>query len=76
MQALQVKDFTTGPEMTVLPKPPPPEDNSTVQIRVSAIGLHNLVKHRAAGRHPTGKQLPQIVGVDGVGVDVNTGDNV
>ncbi|SPO06735.1 uncharacterized protein DNG_09429 [Cephalotrichum gorgonifer] len=78
MQAIQVRDWAAGPKLTTIPRPSIPSNNSTVQVRVQAVGLHRLVRAQAAGTHPhpVSALLPMIPGVDGVGVDISTGKRV
>lgn len=76
MQAVQVLDWADGPELTTIPRPDPPSTPSTAQLQIRAVGLHQLVKTRATGRHYTSGPLPHTPGVDGVGVDVQTGKRV
>ena len=56
---------------------PPPSD-SQVRVKVTAAGVHNIVRSRAAGKHFSiqGRNPPHIPGVDGVGTVVETGEHV
>lgn len=42
-----------------------------IQLKVLAVGVHQLVKSRAAGKHYSAHVLPHIPGVDGVGKDAD-----
>ncbi|KAL9086912.1 MAG: hypothetical protein Q9165_006918 [Trypethelium subeluteriae] len=59
---------TWGSPPTYQPFNLPPPSPSQHRIRVLATALHNLVRSRAAGKHYTSPPLPQIPGVDGVGL--------
>ena len=76
MQAVQILDWAAGPKLTTKARPDPPASPSTVQIKVQAVGLHQLVRTRATGRHWTSGSLPQVPGVDGVGTEVQSGRKV
>ncbi|KAH6885273.1 hypothetical protein B0T10DRAFT_492325 [Thelonectria olida] len=69
----QVSEWGSPPKVVKISPPAAPSDDSTIQIRVLATGLHQLVKLRAAGKHYTSGPLPHTPGVDGTGVDVKTG---
>ncbi|KAH7126354.1 hypothetical protein B0J13DRAFT_565333 [Dactylonectria estremocensis] len=74
--AAQVTEWGTSPKAVRIDPPAAPADGSTVQIRVIAAGLHQLVRMRAAGQHYTSVALPHTPGVDGTGIDVSTGKKV
>ncbi|KAF7536178.1 hypothetical protein G7Z17_g13087 [Cylindrodendrum hubeiense] len=74
--AAQVAEWGSSPKAVQVPSPVSPTDESTVQIRVLATGLHQLVRARAAGLHYTSVALPHTPGVDGTGIDVSTGKQV
>ncbi|KAH8721867.1 hypothetical protein BGZ61DRAFT_347339 [Ilyonectria robusta] len=76
MLAAQVAEWGASPKAVQVPLPATPTDDSMVQIRVRAAGLHQLVRTRAAGKHYTAVSLPHTPGVDGTGVDVSTGKQV
>lgn len=72
----QVTEWGSPPKIINVSHPPTPTDDSTVQIKVIATGLHQLVRTRAAGKHYTSGPLPHTPGVDGTGIDVETGKTV
>lgn len=76
MLSAQVTDWSLPPKPVQVIPPPLPVDESKVQIRVLATGLHQLVRSRASGKHYTSGSLPHTPGVDGVGVDVSSGKDV
>ncbi|KAK7433312.1 hypothetical protein QQZ08_000251 [Neonectria magnoliae] len=76
MLAAQVAEWGSPPKATQVLPPAVPTDDSIVQIRVLAAGLHQLVRMRAAGKHYTSVSLPHTPGVDGTGIDVSTGKHV
>ncbi|KAF2231675.1 GroES-like protein [Viridothelium virens] len=59
---------TFGSPPTYQPFTLPPPGPSQHRIRVLATALHTLVRARAAGKHYSSPPLPQIPGVDGVGL--------
>ncbi len=74
INAAQVTSWTSPPAYTAVPVPPAPLAGSgIVQIRVLAVGEHQLVRSRAAGKHYTSGPLPHVVGVDGVGRTIPEG---
>lgn len=76
MRAVQVVDWASAPQLTESKPPSLPSDQSTVQIRVIAVGLHQVVRSRASGKHYTSGSLPHTPGIDGVGVNTSTGKHV
>lgn len=66
IEAALITTYGTPPTYTTvyLPSPTP----SQIQLKVLATGLHNLVRSRASGTHYTSPPLPQIPGVDGIGL--------
>lgn len=76
MKAIQVKEWGQQPSFNpAVPDLPKPEANSdTVQVKVLASGLHQLVRSQAAGQHystdPSKTPTPYIPGADGVGLTV------
>ncbi|RDX44300.1 NAD(P)-binding protein [Lentinus brumalis] len=76
INAAQVTSWGSPPAYTAVPAPPAPLAESGIdQIRVLAVGVHQLVRSRAAGKHYTSGPLPHVVGVDGVGRTI-PGDTV
>lgn len=65
INAALVKAFGKPPTYTTISLPPP--SPSQIQLQVLAIGLHNVVRSRAAGTHYSSPPLPQIPGIDGIG---------
>lgn len=67
MRAAVVSTFGKPPSYTTIPNLPEPTP-SQLQLRITATGLHNVVRSRANGTHYSSPPLPQIPGIDGVGV--------
>jgi len=67
MHAAIVSTYAKPPTYTTVPTLPTPTV-SQVQLRVVATGLHNVVRSRASGAHFSSPPLPQIPGIDGIGV--------
>lgn len=67
MHAAQVTEWGDPPKYIQVPDPSAHNDNSEKQIKVEFVGIHQLVRSRAAGQHYTSGSLPHIPGVDGVG---------
>ena len=74
MLSIQVTEWGTAPRAVRSLPPPTPVSSDTLQLRVLAAGLHQVVKSRAAGSHYSSGPLPHTLGVDGVGVDISTGE--
>ncbi|KAL8404888.1 hypothetical protein RB594_009683 [Gaeumannomyces avenae] len=72
MRAVQTTSWEEGPHQVTLDAPPAPSE-SQLQLRMKYVGLHNVVRSRASGRHYSASLLPHTVGIDGVGVDEATG---
>lgn len=67
MKAAVVHDFSAPPRYDEFPSPTPAAGETLVQVRTAA--LSQLAKAQAAGRHySSGKTLPLVPGVDGVGL--------
>lgn len=65
MKAAVVASFTTPPAYADFPDPDPVA--GTVEVRMLATGVHQLVRSVAAGSHySTGDRLPFVAGVDGI----------
>lgn len=56
--------------------PSPPTTTSQIQLHIEAVGIHRLVRGRAAGTHPSmrGATLPSDPSVDGVGFHEPSGE--
>ena len=67
MHAAIVSTFGKPPTYTAIPTLPTPTP-SQLQLRIIATGLHNVVRSRANGTHYSSPPLPQIPGIDGIGV--------
>jgi NADPH:quinone reductase-like Zn-dependent oxidoreductase len=67
MRAAIVSAYGKPPSYTAIPTLPA-STASQLQLRVVATGLHNVVRSRATGAHFSSPPLPQIPGIDGVGV--------
>jgi len=67
MHAAVVSTYGKSPSYTTLPTLPAPTA-SQIQLRVAATGLHNVVRSRANGTHFSSPPLPQIPGIDGIGI--------
>ena len=67
MRAAVVSTFGKPPSYTTIPNLPAPSP-SQLQLRITATGLHNVVRSRANGTHYSSPPLPQIPGIDGIGV--------
>lgn len=67
MHAAVVSDFGKPPSYTAVPTLSAPTATQ-LQLRVVATGLHNIVRSRASGEHYSSPPLPQIPGIDGIGV--------
>ncbi|CAM1506096.1 Fc.00g057370.m01.CDS01 [Cosmosporella sp. VM-42] len=76
MLSVQVTEWGTAPKPVQSIPPAAPVDDSTVQIRLIAAGLHQVVRSRAVGRHYSASSLPHTLGIDGVGVEVSSGKQV
>ncbi|KAI5467944.1 hypothetical protein BGZ63DRAFT_410751 [Mariannaea sp. PMI_226] len=72
--AAQVTEWGSAPKIVKISAPPAPSDpSSTIQVRVLATGLHQVVRTRAVGKHYTSGPLPHTPGFDGTGIDIGTG---
>lgn len=68
MHAAIVEQWGEAPKYTKvedLPAPNPARDE--IRVRIEAVGLHNVVRSRASGRHYSSVSLPHKPGVDGFG---------
>ena len=72
MQVAQVTDWSAPPHITTQPLPEASTDE-LVRLRLLASGIHQVVRSRASGQHYTSGTLPHTPGVDGTGVDPDTG---
>ncbi|KAI5459726.1 hypothetical protein BGZ63DRAFT_425688 [Mariannaea sp. PMI_226] len=71
--AAQITAWGSAPKATQVPIPAAPVDESEVQIRVVAAGLHQVTRSRAEGKHYTSTSLPHTPGIDGTGINTSTG---
>jgi NADPH:quinone reductase-like Zn-dependent oxidoreductase len=76
IKAAQIAAWGEGPKLVTIPKPALPTDDSTIQIKVLAAGIHRLVRSRASGIHFSANTLPHTLGSDGVGRAVPGGELV
>ncbi|KAK7420986.1 hypothetical protein QQZ08_010160 [Neonectria magnoliae] len=78
MSMLAIRAAEDGkPKATQVSPPPTPVDPSTSQVRVLAAGLHQVVRSRASGKHYSVEdKAPTTQGVDGTGINANTGKPV
>jgi NADPH:quinone reductase-like Zn-dependent oxidoreductase len=68
MHTAQVTEWGQPPKYLEVDSPPiPAPDSGLVQIKVTAVGLHSVVRSRASGNHFSSGTLPHTVGTDGVG---------
>ena len=68
MHTAQVTSWGQPPQYLEIDPPiPPAPESGDIQINVSAVGLHRVVRSRAAGIHYSSKALPHTPGTDGVG---------
>ncbi|RYP32499.1 hypothetical protein DL767_005188 [Monosporascus sp. MG133] len=72
MKSAVVTDFGQPPKYTTVPDLPPAAPE-TLNLRVLAVGIPNVVRVRAAGRHFLKTTLPHVPGIDGIGLDETTG---
>jgi len=73
MLAAQISQSGSAPKAVRVLPPAAPVDESEVQIRVIATGLHQVTRSRAEGKHYTSTSLPHTPGVDGTGINISTG---
>ncbi|KXL50707.1 hypothetical protein M433DRAFT_1733 [Acidomyces richmondensis BFW] len=66
MHQAQVNEWGLPPRCTEVSEPPPPGAGE-VRVKVKAVGVHRVVRSRAAGKHYTSGTPPHIPGIDGVG---------
>ncbi|KAF2160987.1 hypothetical protein M409DRAFT_59511 [Zasmidium cellare ATCC 36951] len=66
MYQAQIDTWGAAPKYIQVPDLPQPTADE-VQIKVSAVGIHNVVRSRASGKHYSSGSLPHIPGIDGVG---------
>lgn len=74
MRTIQVRDWSTGPELVEVEKPE--KHPQFRQVQVVAAGFHKLVYARLTNNHYSSGNLPHVAGVDGVGIDTETGKMV
>ncbi|KAJ1556741.1 hypothetical protein HK405_001956, partial [Cladochytrium tenue] len=75
MHAAIVSEWGKPPKYVTVPNP----DNTSggsVEVIVDAVGVHNVVRSRATGKHYSSGPLPHLVGVDGVGRLASTNEPV
>lgn len=70
MRRAEVSTWGQRPALVEVPSPPPPGLDE-VRIAVEAIGVHRVVRARAAGKHYSAGALPHVPGIDGVGTTEN-----
>ncbi|KUI69131.1 Quinidine resistance protein 1 [Cytospora mali] len=68
MRAAVVTTFGQPPQYTSVSDPPSPSPGH-LRLRVLAVGVPNVARAIAAGKHFLTASLPYIPGIDGVGVD-------
>ncbi|KAB8067197.1 hypothetical protein BDV29DRAFT_163633 [Aspergillus leporis] len=75
MKAARVTSWGSPPKSISVPDLPPPSP-SQLQLKVLAAAVPRVVQLRAAGKHPSAADasLPFDPSIDGVGLDVATGD--
>ncbi|KAH8887908.1 GroES-like protein [Thozetella sp. PMI_491] len=67
MKQAQVTTWGESPKLHDVAPPALPADDTLVQVKVLAAGLHGVVRLRATGTHYSAHGLPHIPGSDGVG---------
>lgn len=67
MHAAQVTSWGDKPAYVETNEPAAPTNDETVQVRLIATAIHQVVRARASGKHYTAKTLPHCPGVDGTG---------
>lgn len=66
MRAAEITSYDQPPRLVERPEPAPVPGE--VLVRMDAVGVHQLVRARAGGRHySVSGRFPAVVGVDGVG---------
>lgn len=76
MQAVVI-DRTGGPEvLTVRDVPEPTPDDGQVLVDVVAVGVNFRDVYEREGRPPYGARLPAVIGAEGAGTVVGTGERV
>ncbi|KPM46059.1 hypothetical protein AK830_g493 [Neonectria ditissima] len=76
MLAIQAPEGGKPKAVQVSP-PAAPADDSTIQVRVLAAGLHQVVRSRTSGKHYSVENKPATTqGVDGTGINISTGKAV
>nr|POF17694.1 putative nadph-dependent quinone reductase tdic [Quercus suber] len=66
MRQAQILTWGNTPKCIDVSEPPAPGPDE-VRIRVLAVGVHQVVRSRASGKHYSSGTLPHIPGVDGIG---------
>jgi len=66
MHQAQVNEWGQPPTYIEVSEPPAPGSDE-VRIRVQAVGVHRVVRSRAAGKHYSSGNPPHVPGIDGVG---------
>ena len=73
MHTAHVSGPNQAPKYIEVPDEPiPASDSDLIQLKVIAVGLHQVVRSRASGRHYSSSGFPLIPGVDGCGA-ITTG---
>ena len=76
MQAVVI-ERTGGPEvLTVREVPDPEPGDGQVLVDVAAVGVNFRDVYEREGRPPYGAELPAVVGAEGAGTVVGTGERV
>ncbi|KAH7165246.1 hypothetical protein EDB81DRAFT_877636 [Dactylonectria macrodidyma] len=73
MLSIRVLAKGAKPVAQRLARPTPPTDSSIAQIKVIAAGLHQVVRGRASGDHYSSTGEANTPGIDGTGVNIETG---
>ncbi|KAH7145460.1 hypothetical protein B0J13DRAFT_553539 [Dactylonectria estremocensis] len=73
MLSIRVLAKGAKPVAQRLARPAPPTDSSIAQIKVIAAGLHQVVRSRASGDHYSSTGEANTPGIDGTGINIETG---
>lgn len=66
MRQAQVNEWGQPPKYVEVAEPSTPGPDE-VRIKVKAVGVHQVVRSRAAGRHYSSGKPPHVPGIDGIG---------
>lgn len=75
MHQARIEAWGSAPKYLSVPDLPDPGPNEE-RIKVEAVGIHQVVRSRASGKHYSSGSLPHIPGVDGVGTRVSDNKKV